>query len=78
MNDPFRSSNFYYNFYYNGTQDCFYCPMGWPMHLIYTQKQKTKTGFIQEVHHYQAVRCQGCPLRSLCHKAKKRPSHVLL
>ena len=35
MNDPFRSSNFYYN----EKQDCFYCPMGQPMHLIYIQKQ---------------------------------------
>ena len=66
MNDPFRSSNFYYN----EKQDCFYCPMGQPMRLIYIQKQKTKTGFTQEVHHYQAVRCQGCPLRSLCHKSR--------
>ena len=66
MNDPFRSSNFYYN----EKQDCFYCPMGQPMRLIYIQKQKTKTGFTQEVHHYQAARCQGCPLRSLCHKSR--------
>ena len=66
MNDPFRSSNFYYN----EKQDCFYCPMGQPMRLIYIQKQRTKTGFTQEVHHYQAVRCQGCPLRSLCHKSR--------
>lgn len=66
-NDPFRSSNLYYN----PTLDCFYCPMGQPMHFIYKQRQKTKTGFVQEIHHYQAVRCDGCPLRSLCHKSKK-------
>ena len=66
MNDSFRSSNFYYN----EKQDCFYCPMGQPIRLIYIQKQRTKTGFTQEVRHYQAVRCQGFPLRSLCHKSR--------
>lgn len=66
-NDPFRSSNFYYN----ETLDCFYCPMGQPLRLVYRQKQKTKTGFVQEIHHYRAVRCDGCPLRCLCHKSRK-------
>ena len=64
--DPFRSSNFYYN----RTQDCFYCPMGQPMRFIGKRRQHTKTGFEQEIHIYQAIRCQGCPLRSLCHKSK--------
>lgn len=64
--DPFRSSNFYYN----TIKDCFYCPMGQPMRLVGKRKQPTKTGFKQEIHIYQALRCQGCPLRSLCHKLK--------
>lgn len=64
--DPFRSSNFYYN----TIKDCFYCPMGQPMRLVGKRKQPTKTGFEQEIHIYQALHCQGCPLRSLCHKSK--------
>ena len=65
-NDPFRSSNFYYN----ESLDCFYCPMGQPMRFIYKRHNKTKTGFLQELHFYQAIRCRGCPLISLCHKSK--------
>ena len=65
-NDPFLSSNFHYN----KKKDCFYCPMGQEMRFVYKYKQKTKTGFEQEIHVYQAIRCEGCPLRSLCHKSK--------
>lgn len=65
--DPFRSSNFYYN----ERQHCFYCPMGQPMRLTYKSRQKTATGFEQEIHYYRAVRCEGCPLRCLCHKSRK-------
>lgn len=31
---------------------------------------KTKTGFVQHVTLYQAIRCTDCPLRCACHKAK--------
>lgn len=50
-NDPFKSCNFYYN----KKQDCYYCPMGQPMRKVYTTHPKTKTGFIQELTHYQAI-----------------------
>jgi len=65
-NDPFRSSNFFYN----EKQDCYYCPMGQKMDFAYEMKQKTKTGFEQTIHVYQAQRCEGCPLRCLCHSSK--------
>jgi len=64
--DPFRSSNFYYN----EIKNCYYCPMGQQMRWLGKRKQRTKTGFEQEIHVYVAIRCQGCPLRSLCHKSK--------
>ena len=58
------------NLYYNKKDDCFYCPMGQIMSKIGNKTQKTKTGFIQHITMYQAVRCKDCPLRGLCHKAK--------
>tara|TARA_R110002126_G_scaffold75315_1_gene187876 strand:- start:13905 stop:14264 length:360 start_codon:yes stop_codon:yes gene_type:complete len=32
--------------------------------------KKAKNGFEQEVHRYQAQNCNGCPLRTSCHKSK--------
>lgn len=65
-NDPFKSCNFYYN----KDQDCYYCPMGQKMSKIAVIHPKTKTGFVQHVTLYQAIRCTDCPLRCACHKAK--------
>lgn len=62
-NDPFNSANFYYN----KERDCYYCPMGQPMNRQYDIKRKTKTGFVQTITLYRAVRCCGCPLRGSCH-----------
>ena len=58
------------NLYYNQQTDTYYCPMGQAMEKVREYKQKTKTGFEQTIHSYQAKNCQGCNLRSLCHKAK--------
>ena len=58
------------NLYYNQQTDTYYCPMGQAMEKVREHKQKTKTGFEQTIHSYQAKNCQGCNLRSLCHKAK--------
>ena len=56
--------------YYNNKEDYYICPMGQYMHCIGTHQTKTKTGFIQTMHRYQAANCNGCPLRSVCHKSK--------
>nr|MDQ8212087.1 transposase [Mariniflexile sp. KMM 9835] len=37
---------------------------------IGSYKKKTKNGFEQELHRYQAQNCNGCPLRNLCHTSK--------
>lgn len=66
-NDPFKSSNFYYN----KEKDCCYCPMGQEMHKVGERTSKTRTGFIQTSSLYQAKRCADCPLRCLCHDAKE-------
>jgi Transposase and inactivated derivatives len=65
-NDPFKSSNLYYN----SEKDCLYCPMGQEMKKCYETESKTTTGFIQTISIYQAQRCQGCPLRGQCHQGK--------
>jgi transposase len=56
--------------YYNKEKDYYVCPMGQHMKHIGTHQTKTKTGFVQTVHCYQATNCNGCPLRGVCHKAK--------
>ena len=64
--DPFHPDELYYN----KETDTYYCPMGQAMTNIGSYKKKTKNGFEQELHRYQAQNCSGCSLRSLCHKAK--------
>jgi transposase len=56
--------------YYNKEKDYYVCPIGQHMNCTGTYQTKTKTGFIQTVHRYQASNCNDCPLRSVCHKAK--------
>jgi transposase len=56
--------------HYHKETDTYYCPMGQAMTNIGSYKKKTKNGFEQEFHRYQAQNCKGCPLRSLCHKSK--------
>lgn len=56
--------------YYNARENYYVCPMGQHMQHIGTHQTKTKTGFVQTIHRYQAVNCNGCPLRNVCHKSK--------
>lgn len=56
--------------YYNKDTDTYYCPMGQTMTNIGSYKRKTKTGFEQTITRYRAQNCNGCPLRSLCHKSE--------
>jgi hypothetical protein len=56
--------------YYHKETDTYYCPMGQAMTNIGSYKKRTQNGFEQEIYRYQAQNCQGCSLRSLCHKSK--------
>ena len=58
------------NLFYNEEFDFFICPMGQRMNLKGTREEKNKTGYLQQVSLYQAQRCDTCPLRGVCHKAK--------
>ena len=54
--------------YYHAAGDFFICPMGQKMTYRGQQTKKTKTGYEQQLKLYQAQRCQGCPLRGVCHQ----------
>jgi len=56
--------------FYNKEQDKYICPMGQSMIKIAEKTKKTKSGYVQTSSVYQAQNCNGCPLRSSCHKAK--------
>lgn len=58
------------NLFYNKEQDFLVCPMGQRMNKVYTKKSKTTTGFLQQNSVYQAINCEGCPLRGQCFKAQ--------
>ena len=32
-------------------------------------ERKSRNGFISQVDYYEAKRCEGCPLRGMCHKS---------
>lgn len=53
--------------YYNEQKDCYYCPMGQPMRRIGNRKTTGSDGYTQMYARYQAINCQGCPLRGMCH-----------
>lgn len=55
---------------YDEDRDVFICPSGKPMKYKYTSTRKTASGFEQTLDHYQARKCDGCPLRSDCHQQK--------
>lgn len=64
--DPFHVDNLYYD-----TQgDYFICPIGQRMNRVANQSRKSRRGYETQVVIYQAIRCEGCPLRGLCHKAQ--------
>lgn len=65
-NNPFLVQNLYYN----ETGDYYVCPMGQRMEHIGKGKRVSKNGYEAEVDYYEARRCEGCPLRGMCHKAK--------
>ena len=56
--------------HYNREEDYYVCPMGQHMNRIGLKKGKTDSGYVTESIRYQAVRCEGCPLRGQCFKAK--------
>ncbi len=58
------------NLYYNATDDYFVCPMGQHLENKGIVIKKNGHGYESEITVYQAVNCDGCPLRCLCYKAE--------
>lgn len=56
--------------FYNAEDDYYVCPMGQHLTRIGTAKSKTESGYETESARYKAQRCEGCPLRGSCFKAK--------
>ena len=56
--------------YYNKEKDFYVCPMGQHMKRIGMKRSLTSNGFVTYSVRYQAERCDGCPLRGSCFKAR--------
>lgn len=56
--------------YYNADEDYYVCPMGQRMIRIGTKRDKTASGCLTQSARYKAQRCEGCPLRGSCFKAR--------
>ena len=64
--DPFSVQNLYYN----QQEDFYVCPAGQKLSFIGHATRVNANGYTAQVSCYQARRCEGCPMRSGCHKAK--------
>ena len=58
------------NLYYNQERDYYVCPMGQHMEYKGQKKSKSDLGYVSILKRYQAQNCEGCPLKSQCHKSK--------
>jgi transposase len=56
--------------YYNKEQDCCYCPMGQKMKRVGQKEDYTANGYLRVLATYQAINCNGCPVRGVCHNQK--------
>jgi transposase len=58
------------NLHYNEEKDSYYCPMGQQMTFIGKRRYRNKNGYWIHKKVYKAQRCDGCPMRCICHKRK--------
>jgi transposase len=57
------------NLAYDPDTDTYTCPIGQPMRYVGDKRRRTATGYLQTHRMYQALNCEGCPMRGPCHKA---------
>nr|WP_245189405.1 transposase [Lunatimonas salinarum] len=58
------------NLFYNAKGDFYVCPMGQRMEKTGSGKRVSANGYESRVTYYQSRRCEGCPLRGLCHQGQ--------
>lgn len=56
--------------YYNKEEDCYYCPMGQKVKKIGERIKKSENNYSKKMVLYQAINCNGCPVRGVCHNQK--------
>lgn len=59
------------NLYYNVEKDYFVCTMGQHMENVGSSTRISDSGYVSNTVFYEAKNCTGCPLKCLCHNAKK-------
>jgi transposase len=57
------------NLFYNAEGDFYVCPMGQCMYKVGSHRRSSTTGYKSNIDVYEAINCNGCPLRSGCFKA---------
>ncbi|SEL58177.1 Transposase [Parapedobacter koreensis] len=62
-NNPFLQPNLFYN----KEEDFYVCPMGQRMEKYRQGKKVSGNGYVSQISFYRAKRCEGCPLRGMCH-----------
>jgi len=59
------------NWEYNEEEDAFICPNGKKVPFSYVSTRTDRYGFKRQFKVYECEDCSGCPLRSMCTKAKE-------
>lgn len=59
------------NLFFNKDRDFFICPMGQKLINIGQKNSKSEIGYISTLTRYQALSCQGCPLRECVIKPRQ-------
>src|SRR5690606_26882411 len=65
-NNPFVPQNLYYT----KEEDFYARPMRRRMEFVGKGARESTNGYVSQVSYYGAKRCEGCPMRGQCHKAK--------
>ena len=73
-NDPFNT----HNWEYDEEQDCFICPNNQRLTFRYVSNRTDCYGFTRSFKVYECEDCSGCPLRSMCTKAKEGNNRRIL
>src|SRR5690606_33111082 len=66
-NNPFLQQNLFYN----KEKDFYVCPMGQRMEKYREGRKLSGNGYVSQISYYRAKRCEGCPMRGMCHSSKE-------